>query len=436
MKNLLRLTVGSAVLAGSALMVLPESATGYGTTGDSLGTGQRDSRLYNNFTASGANNNTTTTANFPGYDGAELAIWKAGAEWGARIFGDGSGDTTQTQLGDGGANFNFFFNGNASGVGGTNDNIHSEIAGSSGGVLAYTELPTSNGWRIRYYGSWSWQDGPGSVTSGIDLQGVACHEIGHALGMDHSTVSGATMYPSISGTGQPQRSIETDDKNGVKAIYGTLNDPLMPRIDSVTGSFVPGGTVTVNGANFSSDNKIWLDSDLVDGGNLGGDPFKIENLPSTNGGTKITFTLPLTGGYVAGSIHVKDGTNNNNYSLSEGHPFDVTGGPSTDTIVLSASSYNPPVGSQLTFFISAAPATSPYILHYSFTNTGTTINGHPFDIGPPNGQVAAGTTDIVGGALITRTVPAGGAGRTVYMEVQADSLGVTYDSNMITISVP
>jgi hypothetical protein len=436
-KNLLRITIGGAVLTGSALMVLPQSAIGYGLTGDSLGTGQRDHRLYNNITASGANNNTTPDSNWPGYDGAEMAIWKAGAEWGARPFGTGLGDSTQTLVGDGGANFSFFWNGNASGVGSTNDNIHSQIDGSSGGVLAYCELPTSNGWRIRYYGSWSWQDGPGTVSSGICLQGVATHELGHSLGLDHTNTGGATMYPSISGTGTAQRSIETDDKNGVKAVYGTLNDTLMPRIDSVSGSLVPGGTVTINGAYFAASNlKVWLDYDLVDGGNAGGEPFKIENLTSTNGGTQISFTLPLSGGYTAGSIHVKDGNNNNHYSLSEGHPFDVTGGPITDSILLTASNYTPPVGSPIQFVFTGAPGLSPYILHYSFSNAGTTINGHPFDIGPPNGAVSSGNTDLLGGGIINRTVPASGSGRTVYMEVQADSGGSTFDSNMITIVVP
>ncbi len=434
MKNLLRFTLGGAVLTGSVLLLAPNSAVGYSLLGQQLGIGQRDHRLFNNFTASGANNNTATIANMPAYDGAELAMWKAGAEWGARVFGDGTGDSTQTQLGDGLASFNFYWNGNASGIGGTNDNIHSEIPGSSGGVLAFTETPIDNGWRIRYYGTWSWQDGPGSVTSGIDLQGVACHELGHALGLGHSTVGGATMFPSISGTGQVTRSIETDDKNGAQANYGATN-AAMPRINTVTGSLVPGGTVVITGSGFTADNKVWLDNDLIDGGNAGGEPFKIEGLASTGGGTQITFTLPASG-YVGGSIHVKDGTNNDFWSLSEGHPFDALGGPITDTVSLTSTSLTPPVGSSVTFTISAAPGFSPYILHYAFTNTGTTINGQPFDIGPPDGTVSSGTTDILGGASVTRIVPVGGAGRTVYMETQVDSGGVTYDSNMITLVVP
>ena len=84
--------------------------------------------------------------------------------------------------------------------GGTNDNINSAISGSSGGVLAFAETPISNGWRIRYYETWNWQDGPGN-DGNIDLQGVACHEYGHALGLGHTNVGGATMFPSISGSG-------------------------------------------------------------------------------------------------------------------------------------------------------------------------------------------------------------------------------------------
>lgn len=438
MKNLIRFTIGGLVLAGSALVVLPESAVGYSTIGGKLGTGQRDHRLYNNLTASGANNNTVMIANMPGYDGCELATWKAGAEWGARLFGDGTGDTTQTQLGDGGGNFNFFWNGNASGIGGTNDNIHSGLAGSSGGVLAYTETPIADGWRIRYYQNWSWQDGPGTVSSGICFQGVATHELGHSLGLGHSTVNGATMYPSISGTGQVTRSIETDDKNGCQAVYGALAANPMPQIDNVTGSFVPGGSVTITGANFhATNNKVWLDNALVDGGNAGGEPLKIENLASSGGGTVITFTLPGAGGFLAGSIHVKDGTHDNSWAVSEGHPFDAgSGGPIVDTILLTATNLAPPVGSSVTFDISGAPTVSPYTLWYSFTNTGTTINGQPFDIGPPNGAVATGTTSGLGTASKTRTVPNAVAGLTIYLEVQADDLGITYDSNMITLNIP
>ena len=55
----------------------------------------------------------------------------------------------------------------------------------------------------------------------IDIQGVACHELGHQTGMNHVYESSATMYPYITGTGESARSIETGDMNCLKSIYGT-----------------------------------------------------------------------------------------------------------------------------------------------------------------------------------------------------------------------
>ena len=103
---------------------------------------------------------------FPGYQGAVMAIWKGCVEWGSTLHGDGTGDPTQIgDLGSGGANFDASFQGLATQVGGQNDNTHSELSGGNGGVLAFMEpgggSGISNGWRIRYYESWLWQDGPG-----------------------------------------------------------------------------------------------------------------------------------------------------------------------------------------------------------------------------------------------------------------------------------
>lgn len=52
-----------------------------------------------------------------------------------------------------------------------------------------------------------------------DLTAVAAHEIGHGLGLAHSTISGALMYPYIS-AGSAQRQLHQDDIDGIQAIYG------------------------------------------------------------------------------------------------------------------------------------------------------------------------------------------------------------------------
>jgi hypothetical protein len=152
-------------------------------------------------------------------------------EWGSELHGDGQGDPHQPGgLGSGGANFDASWQGNALGIGGGNDNVHSEIAGSSGGVLAYCESPIADGWRIRFYSGWTWDDGPGTPALGdMDLQGVATHEYGHALGLGHSDVVGATMYASVNASGVAQRSLAPDDVAGVQAVYGAKS-PTKPRI--------------------------------------------------------------------------------------------------------------------------------------------------------------------------------------------------------------
>lgn len=58
-------------------------------------------------------------------------------------------------------------------------------------------------------------DGSGST---IDARGVYTHELGHALGLGHSTDPSATMYASDPG-GEAWRSIEKDDVDGVCALY-------------------------------------------------------------------------------------------------------------------------------------------------------------------------------------------------------------------------
>ena len=428
MKNILRLTTGGLILAGASFFTMSDSAIGYSTIGGNLNLGQRDFRVHDNFNGANANNNATPHSNWPGYTGAELSIWKGGAEWNSRAHGDGTGDSSQGVVGSGSANFTFFWEGMASDIGGSNDNICSSLSGSSGGVLAYCETPINDGWRIRFYGdAWNWQDGPGSVNSGIDIQGVACHELGHSLGLGHSTASGSpTMNAFISGTGQGQRSLATDDINGVKSIYGAMASN-MPWIDSVTTS---GSTVTINGGGFSaSTNRVWLMNDLLDGGNSGGAHATVSDVPSSNG-TSMTFTLPASG-WEGGCIAVKRTAGGTYGDLSETHPFDVNagGGGGNDTAVLTATSFTPAAGSGITFSWAQAPLSAAYTMVYSFTDNSPFFTNY-------NGTVGSGTTTAWGTGSIFRVVPNRASGRTVFMEVQFMDNGVSYDSNTIRLDVP
>ncbi len=53
-------------------------------------------------------------------------------------------------------------------------------------------------------------------TGGFDLFTVAAHEMGHALGLYHSTVSAAVMYSVYNAT---KTSLRSDDISGIRAVY-------------------------------------------------------------------------------------------------------------------------------------------------------------------------------------------------------------------------
>jgi hypothetical protein len=362
------------VATTGALLLSPDIVQGYSTLGGSLGLAQRDVRIYNTFADTTANDNTTIHSQFPGYDGAELAIWKAAVEWGSSAHGDGSGDSKQSTLGSGGANFDPSWQGNATQVGNTNSNIHSPIAGSSGGVLAYAETPISNGWRIRYYEGWGWDDGPGSV-SGWDLQSVATHEYGHALGLGHSSVSGTTMWPSIGGGTTSQRSIHSDDIAGLQAIYGVkaASKPL------VTGISVSAGQIAILGSNFSATgNEVWF-TQSASGGN--GDPIKVTSVASLNGGTRIeigAWPSFIPGNAGPGDLLVRsDGAAHAN--LSNAFPIDIIppgGGCSGG--VPDVSAVFPPLIQALTTEVSEVTLLGCNFLGTSsITVDGITMSGFP-----------------------------------------------------------
>jgi len=376
-------------LGAAAVLLTPGSSNGWSTIGGSLSQSQRDFRTYNNFTDSSANNNQTPHSQFPGAQGAVMAIWKASVEWGSELHGDGTGDAHQsTTLGSGGANFDVSHQGEATSVGTSNNNIHSELSGGSGGVLAFTETPISDGWRIRYYASWTWHDGPGTSISGVDLQGVACHEYGHALGLGHSTSGGATMAPSISGSGVVTRSIATDDKNGVKAIYGTKS-ASKPHISSISTS---SGQITVTGTGFdSSNNQLWF-TQKASGGN--GTPIKVTGLSSN--GTTITTSIPSAAG--PGDVLVRRNSTAHS-GLSNSFPSDLSGGGGGTGGAPVIATVSP---SSIDAVVVDGPA-SITLTGSDFTGTSqVSVDGTPLSIFPPQFSIPNDNTLVLNFPLVSQ----------------------------------
>src|SRR5687768_1451389 len=110
--------------------------------------------------------------------------------------------------------------------------------------------------------------GTSGCNGGLYIEDVATHELGHALGLAHSSDPEATMAPSGSYCGMTLRTLSPDDVAGIEALYppsgtstppATSNTPPAVVINSPTSgsSFTEGTFVTLTGsANDAEDGTL------------------------------------------------------------------------------------------------------------------------------------------------------------------------------------
>lgn len=314
--RLLRLALPALALTAGPWLVAPAELLAFVKSGELLDTTQRDVRVFNNFADSRSNDNVAPDSQFPGALGAELAIWKAASEWASRPHGSGQGDPTQPNLGDGGANFDYAWGGNASGVGSTNDNVISAISGCAGGLVTFTETPSADGWRGRFCDdAWVFNDGPGQIAPmQYDIQSGATHILGIALGLGNSGIEPNTMSGIIRQGLTELRSIEPDDIAGIQCIYGVAA-PTKPEITDVLHGV---GMLTLEGRNFAATgNEVWFTNSMTT--NPAVDPIvRVAGVPSTAGGTRIDVAIPVGAG--PGEVLVKLPGGTTGDLLSNGFP--------------------------------------------------------------------------------------------------------------------
>ncbi|MDP6954991.1 MAG: matrixin family metalloprotease, partial [Planctomycetota bacterium] len=383
-----------------------------------------------------ANDNTDADLNFPGASGAVLAIWKACVEWSSELHGDGGGDPHQPfDIGSGGANFDPSFQGQADIIGNTNANIISQIDSYGGGTLAYTELPIADGWRIRFFQDPTvWHDGPGEIIGGsehADIQGIATHEFGHALGLGHSTVAGATMATLSSNHYIPMRSIEPDDQAGIQYLYG-VKATDKPHIETYTLS---GDTLTISGANFDTvGNEVWF-TPAAPGGD--GTPLAVSGLASSGGGTSLSVTIPNAAG--PGDLLVKR-AGLDHAALSNPFPFDPAREPCASpsaygaakttsfgsTPILSARGYGSAVTDDLVLDVYNGTMNGWGVLFSGPAPMSLPLFGGTVHVAPPFVRETLFQFNFVGIAELPVPVDAALLGTTRYYQVWFEDPGDTF----------
>ena len=62
-----------------------------------------------------------------------------------------------------------------------------------------------------------------SLVSGVNFLYVATHELGHSLGLSHSSDPNAVMYPTYSKEDSKNFKLSQDDINGIQLLYGNTS---------------------------------------------------------------------------------------------------------------------------------------------------------------------------------------------------------------------
>jgi hypothetical protein len=134
-----------------------------------------------------------------------------------------------------GASFTFTFAGFSTQTTNTNDGVNVVMFrnASSGSALATTYSWFSGARLIDadivfWDADFKFFTGSSGCSGGFYIEDIATHEFGHALGLGHSTVMSATMYPSISICSQQSRTLDPDDIAGVLSLYPPTAVPPAP----------------------------------------------------------------------------------------------------------------------------------------------------------------------------------------------------------------
>ncbi|XP_038875312.1 metalloendoproteinase 1-MMP [Benincasa hispida] len=116
------------------------------------------------------------------------------------------------------------------------------------GVLAHAFSPENGRLHLDAAERWAVDFEKEKSKVAVDLESVVTHEIGHVLGLAHSTVKESVMYPSLSPRGK-KVDLRIDDVEGIQVLYGTNpNFKLKSFLESEKS--IDSGSSSSNDANF------------------------------------------------------------------------------------------------------------------------------------------------------------------------------------------
>jgi uncharacterized protein (TIGR03437 family) len=253
---------------------------------------------------------------------------------------------------------------------------------------------------------------PVGANNTLDLIAVGTHEVGHFLGLDHTSVLSSIMNPySESGAGIASRAVRPEDTHTIAAYYPAAT--FAPARGSISGRVTSSGGAPVKAASviaFSTTGGVPLASHLstTDGS------YSIDGLPP---GNYHVFVEPLDGpislsNFLPGFYF--DGSNNfattfvpasgafTTLTVAAGQstPLDITlADRSASTLNIETLGVRTTSGNSISFSFGPAPRFLPRGKSYDIFVTGPTL--------PANSNLTALGTGITSGATQAASLPSG-----------------------------